>query len=403
MNFSLFIAKRYLFSKNTNNAVNIITAISIVGVAFGAMALLVVLSAFSGLEKFSISMLSTFNPDIKITSNTGKTLSFNENIEKTLKDNDQVAFYSKTLEEKVFLRYKDKEFISKIKGVDSNFKNVNRIESSLYAGRWPENTSSNEILVGGGIAHFLSLGLNGIYNRLEIYVVKPGTGQISDPLSGFRRLDAIPVGLFAIEKDVDEKYIISNMSFAQELLRYDSTQISAIELKLKDASKDFDVADELKKSLGANYNIETQKEQNSVIYRMMNTEKLVTYLVFTLILIIAIFNVIGSISMLIVDKKKNISTLWNLGASEKELRKIFTKVGLLITVIGGISGIILGSAIVLAQYYFEFIRFGGAGSLAYPVELNISNIVISSITIFVIGFVASKFSVRKLKKEVYAI
>ncbi|MCK5782165.1 MAG: ABC transporter permease [Flavobacteriales bacterium] len=401
MNFPSYIAKRYLFSKSSNNAVNIITAVSVVGVAVGTMALLVVLSAFSGLEKFSISMLSTFDPDIKITPSEGKSFSYEAYIDSILKSHDDIAAYSKTLEEKVFLRYRDKEFISKIKGVDNNFLNVNVIDSTIYAGRWLSYNSDKEIIVGGGISHYLSLGLRDSFKGLEVYVVKPGKGQISDPMSSFRRKDAFPVGLFAIEKEIDEKYIIANLFFVQDLLHYDSSKVSAIEIKLGKGEKPDRIAKSLRQELGKSFVVKTQKEQHSLIYKMMNTEKVVTYLIFTLILIIAVFNVIGSISMLIVDKKSNLHTLWSFGASEILLRNIFVRVGLMITFIGGVSGIILGSALILLQYHFEFLTFGGTSAMAYPVELNITNIAVVTFTIFFIGFIASKLSVLRLKKELF--
>ncbi len=395
MDFPLYIAKRYLFSKSSSNAVNIITAVSILGVAIGTMALLVVLSAFAGLEKFSTSMLTIFDPDIKITSVEGKSFLFNDNIDSIIKSNPEIADYTKTLEEKVFLRYRDKEFISKIKGVDTNFTNVNSVDSSMYAGRWiSDNINTDEIVVGGGVSHYLSLGINDIYKPLEVYIVRPGKGQITNPMSGFKRRDAFPVGAFAIEKEIDEKYVISSLSFIQGLLNYNNNQISAIEIKLKPNSNEEGVANYLKSVLGKDFEVKTQREQHVLVYKMMNTERIVTYLIFTLILVIAVFNVIGSVSMLIVDKKKNLYTLWSMGASESLLRNTFVKVGLLVTFIGGISGIVLGSALVLFQHYFNFLTFGGG--LAYPVELNFTNIIVVSFTIFTIGYFASKLSVLRL-------
>ncbi|MEN8138425.1 MAG: FtsX-like permease family protein [Bacteroidota bacterium] len=402
MNFPLYIAQRYLFSKSSNNAVNIITAVSVVGVTVGTMALLVVLSAFSGLEKFSISMLSTFDPDLKITASEGKSFSYTNKVDSILNKQTDIQYYAKTLEEKVFLRYRDKEYISKIKGVDKKFTKVNEIDTTIYAGRWINHESPvNEVVIGGGIAHYLSLGLRDSYKALEIYVVKPGKGQISDPLNSFRRKDAQPVGSFAIEKEIDEKYLISTLGFAQELLNYKQNQISAIELKLNKNADPEEISKQLKSSLGNSYVVKTQREQHSLIYKMMNTEKVVTYLVFTLILIIAVFNVIGSISMLIVDKKHNLNTLWSIGASESLLRKIFVRVGLMVTFIGGTAGIVLGSILVLLQYHFKFLTFGGSSAIAYPVELNISNVITVTITIFSIGYIASLLSVLKLKKELF--
>lgn len=400
MDFPLYIAKRYLFSKSSSNAVNIITAVSILGVAVGTMALLVVLSAFAGLENFSTSMLSTFDPQIKITSVEGKTFTFTNHIDSLLSNDSDIKSYSKTLEEKVFLRYRDKEFISKIKGVDSSFTKVNHVDSAIYAGRWiSNNISDNEIVIGGGVSHYLSLGLNDSYKPLEVYVVKPGKGQITDPMSGFKRKDAFPVGSFAIEKEIDEKYVISSLNFLQSLLRYQENQISALEIRLKPNVNDVLVAKAIKAELGENFDVKTQKEQHALVYKMMNTEKIVTYLIFTLILVIAVFNVIGSVSMLIVDKKKNLHTLWSMGASESLLRKTFVMVGILVTFIGGVSGIVVGSILVMLQYYLNFLTFGGG--MAYPVELNISNIIVVAFTIFAIGYVASRLSVIRLSKSLF--
>lgn len=402
MNFPSYIAKRYLFSKSSNNAVNIITGVSISGVAVGTMALLVVLSAFAGLEKFSLAMLSTFDPDIKITSAEGKSFTFTDSVNNILQKESSIQAYSKTLEEKVFLRYRDKEFIAKVKGVDANFTNVNMVDTTIYAGRWiSAEDAENEIVIGGGVSHYLSLGLRDNYKALEIYVVKPGKGQISNPMNSFRRKDAFPIGTFSIEKEIDEKYVISSLSFLQDLLRYNSEEVSAIEIKLNRDTDPKLTASNLEKKLGNKFIVETQREQHALIYKMMNTEKIVTYLIFTLILIIAVFNVVGSISMLIVDKKNDLHTLWSVGASEELLKKIFIRVGLLVTFIGGISGIALGSVLVLLQTYFSFLTFGGSNTMAYPVELNFNNILIVFFTIISIGYVASKLSVIRLKKELF--
>ena len=397
MDFPLHIAKRYLFSKNSSNAVNIITAVSILGVAVGTMALLVVLSAFAGLEKFSTSMFSTFDPGIKITKVEGKTFLFTDELDSLLQTNSEIEAYTKTLEEKVFLRYRDKEYISKIKGVDTEFTKVNFVDSAIYAGRWISDNNNSEVVIGGGVSHYLSLGLNDSYKPLEVYVVKPGKGQITDPMSGFKRKDAFPVGSFAIEKEVDEKYVISSLNFIQSLLRYKSNQISAIEIRLKSRYSNKIVANKLKLLLGEEFDVKTQKQQHALIYKMMNTERVVTYLIFTLILIIAVFNVIGSVSMLIVDKKKDLHTLWSIGASSSLLRRVFVMVGILVTFIGGIGGIILGSILVVLQYEFGFLTFGGG--VAYPVELNISNVLIVVFTIFTIGYIASRLSVLRLTEK----
>jgi lipoprotein-releasing system permease protein len=398
MNFSTYVAWRYLFSKSSNNAVNIITAVAILGVAVGSFALTVVLSAFSGLESYSLAMYSSFDPEIKISTSKGKYFEFDSKIEDILKD-DRIADYSKTIEEKAFLRYRSMEYICKVKGVDSNFTLVNSVDSNIYAGRWINSLSDDETVIGGGISHYLSLGLTDNFKKLEVYVVKPGKGDISNPLNSFKRLDAQPVGMFSIEKEIDEKYIFVNTEFVRQLLNLKDNTYSFIEIRLKDPKQIDDVQEFLQNKLGENFIVKNQEQQQEVIYRMMNTEKLVTYLVFTLILIIAVFNVIGSTSMLIVDKIDNIKTMWHLGASEADLKKVFSKIGILITIMGGFSGMFLGVTLIFLQIKGEFLKFGGDFSLAYPVELQMSNLLLVALTILTIGIIASKFSVSRLSKK----
>jgi lipoprotein-releasing system permease protein len=398
MSFSTFVAWRYLFSKSSNNAVNIITAVAILGVAVGSFALTVVLSAFSGLESYSLAMYSSFDPEIKISASKGKYFQFDSEFEDILSD-ERIADYSKTIEEKAFLRYRSMEYICKVKGVDANFTLVNSVDSNIYAGRWLNSLSDNETVIGGGISHYLSLGLVDQFKKLEVYVVKPGKGDITNPMNSFKRLDAQPVGMFSIEKEIDEKYIFVNTEFARQLLNLDKNVYSFVEIKLKDPKQIDAVQDYLQNKLGADFQVKNHEQQQEVIYRMMNTEKLVTYLVFTLILIIAVFNVIGSTSMLIVDKSDNIKTMWHLGASEADLKNVFSKIGILITVVGGFSGMFLGVALVYSQIKGEFLKFGGDFSLAYPVELKMSNLLLVAFTILTIGFIASKFSVSKLSKR----
>lgn len=403
MNFSSFIAKRYLFSKSSNNAVNIITIVSIFGVAFGTMALLIVLSAFSGLEKFSSNMLSTFNPDINITSYEGKSFLYTPKIDSIINSNPNICCFSRVLEEKVFLKYREKEYFAKIKGVDSLFTKVNKLDTTIYSGRWININDSNtyEVVIGGGVSHYLSLGLRDTYMPLEVYTVKPLKKATMNPTSSFTRKNAIPVGVFSIEKKLDEKYIFSSLNFSQELLDYKPNQISAIEIKVKNNTNNTNTVKILRESLGDDFIVKTRREQNYVIYKMMNTEKIITYLIFTLILIIAAFNIVGSVSMLIVDKKSNIHTLWHIGASQQQLKKIFFKVGIIITLIGGVFGILLGSLVILAQIYFQILKFGKNSNIVYPVELNMINISIAFFTIFFIGYFASKISVIKLKNDFY--
>ncbi|MCK5639024.1 MAG: ABC transporter permease, partial [Flavobacteriaceae bacterium] len=373
MNFPFYIAKRYLFSKSGNNAINIITIIATLGVIVSTIALFIVLSVFSGLKNFSLSFIRTADPDLKITSVEGKSFNYNDSIEKGLLRN-KIVSYSKVIEERVFLNYRDKSHVASIKGVDSNYLLVNRLDTAVYFGSWVNYDAKYTSVVGSGIASALSVGAYDFLESLKIFVPKPGTGYITNPKTAFSQVNTQPIGVYRLTDDLDKKFVYTNLSLAQELLNYKPNQISAIELKIDNKRNIGNVKKELQKYLGNNYKIQTREQLNSVFYKMLNTENLVSYLVFTLILIIALFNVIGAIVMMIIDKKDNLKTLFHLGSTIQEIRKIFVLQGFLLTVYGLIIGLIIAIPFVLLQKKYGFIMI--TQSLAYPVEFHFTNVLI---------------------------
>lgn len=398
MKFPLYIAKRYLFSKSSNNAINIITGIAAVGVVVGAMSLFIVLSGFSGLKDFSLQFTNVFDSDLKIGPKTGKTITFSEAQAQQLKNISGVQAYSRIIEERIFLQYKGKNHIAFIKGVDQNYEIVNPIDSILYFGSWLV-PNKNEVVIGLGTASKLSLGVQDYNDLLEIYVPRPGIGQINalDPSNAFSKEHAVASGVYQVNEDLDSKYVFSDIDFARSLLRLDSTKISSIELKLlPEASEDL-VRDELFNLFPNDIVIKNRIQQNDALYKMLNTENIAVYLIFTLVLIIALFNVIGSIIMMILDKRKNIKTLFNLGATLKEIRRIFFYQGILLTTFGGVLGVLLGIIGVWAQLRFEFINI--TASLPYPVKLKLINIVVVIITITVLGVIASKIASSRVREK----
>ena len=396
MNFPLYIARRYLLSKSSNNAINIITLIATLGVIVSTIALFVVLSVFSGLKDFSLSFIRTSDPDLKITSTRGKSFYFNDSIEQALV-RDKITAYTKVIEERVFLSYGEKSHVASIKGVDSNYLNVNRLDTAIYYGNWVNYDYKYTVVVGSAISNSLSIASYDFAETLKIYVPKPGKGYITNPKTAFNQVGAQTIGIYRLTDDIDKKYVYSNLSLAQDLLNYKTDQISAIEIKV---NADYDVKEvqqDLELSFGERFDVRTRQQLNSVFYKMLNTENLVSYLVFTLILVIALFNVIGAIVMMIIDKRENLKTLFHLGSSIREIRKIFVFQGFLLTVFGLFVGLMLSIPFVLVQKKYGFIMI--TQSLAYPVEFRLVNVLVVIITLLFLGFLAAKIASARISKK----
>ncbi len=397
MRFPLYIAKRYLFSKSSNNTINIITFIATLGVLIGALALFIVLSGFSGLRTFSLRFLDTSDPDIKITSAEGKSFYFDSTVQKNIAHEKNIAFYTKVIEERAFFDFKGKTYIAFIKGVDSTYTYVNKIDTTVYVGTWLDTNIPFGAVVGNGISNTLSVGVFDFFESLKIYVPKPGKGYITNPKNAFNKINTQPIGIFALTDEIDKKYTFIWLDLAQELLNYKPSQISAIEIKVNDISKRDNTIASLKKKFGENFNIQTREQLNAVFYKMLNTEHLASYLIFTLILIIALFNVIGAIIMMILDKKENLKTLFSIGATIKEIKQIFILQGFLLSVVGLVFGLSIGVALVLLQKKYHLFMI--TAHLPYPVEFTFLNVVTVACTILILGFFASKIASSRISKN----
>lgn len=396
MSFPLYIAKRYLFTKTSNNAINIITIIASFGVIIGSLALFVILSGFSGLRTFSYSLLDISDPDIKITSEKGKSFLFTNDIQDILKNNASIKTSSKIIEERVFLEYNNKNEIAYIKGVETNYTAITQIDSAIYVGNWLDENFVNTAVIGRGISNKLSLGILNFGEPLSIMIPKPGTGFIN-PNNAFYKTNTQIVGVYSGTEEFENKYVFVNISQAKELLKFTENQVTAIELKLIANVDANEVLKELQQKLGKKFKVQTKEQLNEVFYKVINTENFVSYLIFTLIVIIALFNVIGAIIMMIIDKKDNLKTLFSLGASIKEIKKVFVFQGFLLTFFGMIIGLIVGVVLVLLQKKFGLFMI--TQNLAYPVEFRFSNLFIVIITITVLGFIASKIASSRISKE----
>jgi len=396
LNFPLYIAKRYLFSKSKNNAINIITGIASMGIIVGTLALFVVLSVFSGLRVFSLSFSSSIDPDLKMGPRQGKNFFISPHQERQMKAIDGVASYSKIVEERVLFFFDGKEQVTYLKGVDTNYIKINAVAHSLFNGKWLRHNTA-EVVVGYGISQKLSLGLFDFNNSFEVYVPRKGKAVIESEEEAFNKSVLIPTGIYAISEDLDSKYVFADLNITQELLEYKSNQISAVEIKMKPNANDAAIIEQLNGIFKNKTEVKTRAQLNATLYKMLNTENIAVYLIFTLVIIIALFNLIGALIMMVLDKKSNLKTLYNLGSEIKDLKKIFLFQGSLLTIIGGIIGLILGILIVLLQQQFKLVMI--TESLAYPVVFTFQNVLIVFITIVTLGCISSLIASSRVTKN----
>ena len=396
MNFPFYIARRYLKSASKNNAINIINGIASVGIIVGAMALFVVLSVFSGLKDFSLSFSNDFDPDLKAAPAIGKSFLITPDQQNQLQKINGISAFSKIIEERVLFVFNGKEQVTYLKGVDALFPKVNDVEKIMFQGEWLEANSS-QVVVGNGISQKLSMGLFDFNNPFEVFVPKPGKGTIESAEDAFNKFTLAPVGIYAISEELDGKYVFADLALTQALLEFKPNQISGIEFKLKPKANETQIKSEIEAVFQNKISVKNRSQLNESLYKMLNTENIVVYLIFTLVIIIALFNLIGALIMMILDKKNNLKTLFYLGSEIGDLRKIFLFQGTLLCFIGGTFGLILGVIIVLVQQQFQVIMI--SENLAWPVVFSVTNVGIVVATIFSLGFIASLIASSRVSKK----
>lgn len=398
MNFALYIARRYVRSKSSQNAVNIINFITFLVIVIGSGALFIVLSGFSGLKTFSLSFSNTFDPDLKAVAATGKYFSISKDQEKNLSNLEGITSYSKELEERVYLSHRQKGHPDAyIKGVDSNYNATTGVDSTLYMGNW--SLDGQQVVAGIGIANLLGLSVNDYRSPLLVLVPKPGVGTITPQnfKDSYSEISVVLSGVYSIEDNLDKKYVFAALPLVQALLDKEISEISGINFKLTpDADLD-DMKSKIKGVLGKSVELKSREELNNTLYRMLNTENMATYLIFTLVLIIALFNVVGAIIMMILDKQQNSKTLFSLGTTLKDLRQIYFIQGILVTSLGGLLGVLIGSLLIWSQLIFGWLRI--TPSLAYPVEYKLFNVLVVLATIVVLGMLASKIASSRVTRK----
>lgn len=405
MNFPFYIAKRYLFSKKSHNAINVISGISVCGVALATLAMVCTLSVFNGFQDMVATFFTAFDPQVKITSVKGKVFDGSLPVLSQIRNMPEVAVYSESVEDNAMVQYKGRQVMAVIKGVEDNFDKLTPIDSILF-GR-------GELILHDEVADYAIPGLQllstlgtGIrfLDPLEVYAPKRGARiNMSNPMSSFVSDDLFSSGLtFTVNQEkYDGSYILTSIDFARNLFQYDK-EVSAVNLRLVPTANEKDVISRIKRILGEDFYVQDRYEQQADTFRIMEIEKLISYIFLTFILMIACFNVIGSLSMLIIDKKNDVQTLRNLGASDNQIVRIFLFEGRMISFIGAVAGVILGLILCLIQQEYGIISLGNSGSFivdAYPVSVHIWDVVLIFITVIVIGFISVWYPVRYLSKR----
>ena len=403
MNLSLYIAKRYLFSKKSHNAINVISGVSVCGVALATLALVCTLSVFNGFQDLVSTFFTAFDPELKITAASGKVFDGHDIRIDKLRDLPEIEVFSESLEDNAMVQYNGKQAMVVIKGVEDNFSHLTAIDSILY-GRG-EMVLYDEIvdyaIPGVELTSILGTGIR-FLDPLEVYAPKRGTQiNVANPASSFNVSYLHSSGLvFAVnQQKYDASYILTSLKFARNLFQY-NTEVSSIELKLKKGVNVEAFADKISGVLGDEFIVQNRYEQQADTFRIMQVEKLISYLFLTFILLVACFNVIGSLSMLIIEKKNDVITLRALGANDRLISRIFLFEGCLISFLGALVGVVLGLTLCLVQQEFGILTLGSGSSAgafvvdAYPVSVHWQDVLLILVTVLIIGFLSVMYPVK---------
>ncbi|WP_447770642.1 ABC transporter permease [Sphingobacterium faecium] len=404
MNLPYLFAKRYLFSKKSVNAINIISGISIVGVLVSSAALIILLSSFNGMENLILSMSSQFAPEIKIEPRQGKLFDPNHPVIQALKKDSNVINYTEVLQEKVLLQYENRQYIGTIKGIQGNSIDHQAKDSLISNGDY--NLMQDSIpyaVIGAGVQANLGVSIHTGLSRIDIYSPRKGVKNSANPADEFNIRSIQPTGIFKNQQDFDN-LVVTPISFAQEVLG-EFNRISAIEFYVKDKKNLETFKNNLQTQLGDNFVVKNREEQNPTLYKNVRVERWAVYFILTLISIIALFNIVGSLTMLVLDKKEDMNILKNIGADNSMIQKIFFYEGLMISLIGCVSGLVIGYIFCFLQINYGIIKVEeGANMLidSYPIALRLSDFIIVFFTITsiagLIAYFSSKISVSELNK-----
>lgn len=401
MKLSLFIAKRYLFAKKSRNAINVISAISVAGVMVGTMALITILSVFNGLEEMVKGIFSTSDPEIKISPLKGKVFTPDSLMLKRLAAIEGVEVYAETLEENALLRYDEQQFIATIKGVSLNYTDVTDLDTAMWDGDFTLQAENGRpyAVAGLGVANHLGVRLNFV-SPLSIYIPDRKAAISASPENDFTRRYIYLSGIFAVEQEFDSKYVFLPLDFARELLNY-TTEISSVEVKMRAGADAVKTQKAIREVMGSEFLVQNRYEQQEMFYKVMKAERLAIFVILTFILIIASFNIIGSLTMLIIEKERDIEILKSLGADNRLIKRIFIYEGWMISIIGTTLGLVLGLLLGAAQQHFGLVKLAGESLLidAYPVKLKLVDFFVVAATVITIGYGAAWYPVSYLSRR----
>ena len=401
MKLSLYIARRYLFAKKSRNAINVISAISVAGVTVGTMALITILSVFNGLEEMVRSIFSTSDPQIKIAPAKGKVFIPDSLMLKRLAGTEGVEIYALTLEENALLRYEEQQYIATVKGVSLNYAEVTDLDTAMWDGNFTllgENGRPYAV-AGLGVANYLGMRLNFV-SPLAIYIPDRKARIRGTPDNEFTRKYIYMSGIFAVEQEFDSKYVFLPLDFARELLDY-KDEVSSIEVRMRPGADEKRTQNAIREVMGDQFVVQNRYEQQEMFYKVMKAERLAIFVILTFILVIASFNIIGSLTMLIIEKERDINILRSLGADNRLIKRIFIYEGWMISFIGTVTGLLLGFIICAAQQHFGIVKLAGESLLidTYPVRMQLSDFFIVAATVLAIGYAAAWYPVHYLSRR----
>ena len=394
MNTSYYIARRYLVSRSSNNAINFMSLLAGVGVFVSAASLFVVLAGFNGLKDFSLGFISYTSPDLKVSANSGKSFFLSEKKFVEISGLSLFSGVSKSVEERVLISTNKNNQVVRLKGVDGLFPS-SIVDSILVEGHWV-NQEESVIVAGWGVANSLGLEVLDNINAPVLYAPRPGSGQVLSVDDAFASSAFITSGVFEINEESNNNLVYTSLSAAQELLGYAPSQISSLNFYLHSSVNEVLAVEEIKAVLGNSFLVKNRLAQNDTLYKMLNTEQAAVYLIFTLVVVIALSNVVGALIMMILEKRKDLAVLFSLGLVKKEIGQVFFYQGVLISVFGSLFGVFVGFCLVVLQQNFSLFMI--TPSLAYPVSVSAMTFVVVLLTVVVLGSLASKLaSLQTLK------
>ncbi|MBC7949441.1 MAG: ABC transporter permease [Chitinophagaceae bacterium] len=402
----LLFAWRYFKAKKSTNAINVIAWISIAAIVIGTAALILVLSVFNGFEGLVKSLYSSFYTDIKVSPLSGKTMTVSPSQLQRLKAIQGVTNYSLVVEEKAFLQNGEYQSVVYLKGVDENYRYVSGVADHLVKGNYELGTAETpQLILGAGVENALGIDADRHLSSLNIYLPRKGEAEQFDPMENISSDSIQPVAAFVIQQDFDNKYGITNLDFVKNALRLGQDEYSGVEIRLKDPAAADDLRDEIVKVFGSGYRVQDRYQQNQSLYAVMNMERWIIYAVLSLILVVAAFNMIGALTMLVLEKQKDIGVLHALGGNKQFIQRIFLSEGLLLAGIGGGAGMLLALLIAMLQINYHIIPLEGGSFLIdyFPVKLRVMDFILVTVTVFVIALLAAWLPSRKAVSQDFSL